>query len=545
MPIAATEHRERMTDKEEFLLLKNAGFFMNEMVRSQIDLVLHGHKHHPSFSRASFPGANAKEHPIAVVGAGNLGKGDLSSRSYNLITIHESGEINLERRDCPAATYEGAPTVALRHYEDARWILAARSAARVGSKLRVKRYTRLDMIQAGSGDDNIQEDFEAVQSYSGESVSEIEYTISSKSGRFPERVYETDDPQQRFSWNWLGPASPDCERRGITRFDPPITLRPVSYRRKGPIPNAVYFNQKDRLDATERESSQEDVSTTVMQWNDLLVFQVHFPDGFFPSKFNLEVTSKGGRREYREESFAHKFFSVVSQLRTATLALQCPIPGFAYRIVWELPANENDELSLNSAQKLHAEAIIERLFDLRRPDSRYQPRAHEALRVLYNQVVESEIFKSQNGDDKLEVSLFVYDPSSAGLVYVAGVGRTYAADSRIWSWVIKTGTFVAGQAYKRRSDLTWVRSGSFNNENGPYESFDEDEEPHTVVTCMPMFYPSQLGRRVAVLSLASRSKTSGLLRLDGNNAAKLALKAQSIVWFGTSLMAALDMPRIS
>jgi len=53
MPIAATEGLEELTEIESFLLLRNAARFMNKMVAERIDLVLHGHRHCPSFSRAT------------------------------------------------------------------------------------------------------------------------------------------------------------------------------------------------------------------------------------------------------------------------------------------------------------------------------------------------------------------------------------------------------------------------------------------------------------------------------------------------------------
>jgi hypothetical protein len=51
----------------ELTLLKNAGLFMEQMVKTRMELILHGHRHYPAYSRAGFPVAEGGDHPLAVI----------------------------------------------------------------------------------------------------------------------------------------------------------------------------------------------------------------------------------------------------------------------------------------------------------------------------------------------------------------------------------------------------------------------------------------------------------------------------------------------
>ncbi|TAL50055.1 metallophosphoesterase, partial [Patescibacteria group bacterium] len=94
---------------DQFLLLKNAGVVMRELVRSKIDLVLHGHKHYSGFSHVNFNfpllysaghEAAVARHQVSVVGAGSAG---IYSEGYtfNIVKLYDDGRIYVEekRRD--------------------------------------------------------------------------------------------------------------------------------------------------------------------------------------------------------------------------------------------------------------------------------------------------------------------------------------------------------------------------------------------------------------------------------------------------------------
>jgi len=96
MPISETETRA-VIDGEEFLLLKNAGTFMKEMIKERIDLILHGHKHFIGYSQARFPLVNGF-HDLGVVAAGSAGQVYNGIYSYNLVTVPKDSPIGSSAR---------------------------------------------------------------------------------------------------------------------------------------------------------------------------------------------------------------------------------------------------------------------------------------------------------------------------------------------------------------------------------------------------------------------------------------------------------------
>ncbi len=540
MPIAATEHRAHITDSDEFLLLKNAGLFMNQMVRTGIDLVLHGHKHYPAFSRASFPIPEGQEHVMSVVAAGSVGKGEIRDRSYNLITIADTGEMLLERRTSVTATYERTVRADLRHYETAREVKWLRLAEKAGSKLRANKYTRHDRILARTGDDCMSERFVDATSFKVDPLTQWEQTLSSRSGFFGERSYECSKEGQQITWKWDDPPSVRPRRRGTTLFDPPLGKSPLTFNRKGTIFNAVHFNQRDRLDATEGKDAGESASARIKECYDNFVLHVSFPENRFPQKFQLHVVDQDERRDHREEEFASERLVEFDESRSIVLAISKPLPGYNYKLSWDLPKTETEEIALDAANEGMAQEIISRLVALANKKSPHHDKVQQCLSILHQEILEAEVFRSTTGDDRLEITLYCYDEAKSGLVCCAARGD-YASDSKIWTWIIKPGRTIIGQAYRRRAAVSCVLLPTVRSGDAIFYEPTEDKDHHTVIFCVPLFYPIKKGRRVAVLSLASRSNTSGLLRLQSEEAARLALVEQVIVWYGVALMPALGL----
>jgi 3',5'-cyclic AMP phosphodiesterase CpdA len=541
MPIAATEHRAGVTDREEFLLLKNAGLFMTELVRAEIDLVVHGHKHYPSFSRATFRPQEGSEQTIMVLGAGSVaGKGQ--EPSYNMVTLHDNGEVLLERRWRRAAAYERKTEPALQTYEMARAARFERLAKAAGVKLRVRRATRLDRLGEDAGDDEIHWHFEGARSNGKDPIGEIETTARSDSGYFGEEEYEWEKPLQDIRCREKRVEGNANAQRRVVAFDPPIGKEPVTFGRRRTIHNAIHYNQRDRLDATGGQRADEWLALLVTNAIELLIFGIMFPEGRFPSEVTVRVyrettqRDEAEQRDSEEEAYARQRVLQVRENRLVTLTIEKALPGYRYEIGWELPPDETEELDLTAAQAGMAREIGERLLAARQ--SRPAGPVQDALGLLRTEVVEDRA-----GED-LEVTLFCYDRDVNALVCVGGVGD-YEPQSRLWTWEIKPGRTIVGQAYRRRDTVLYIQVPGVEIGTEYYEPVPEESgrprEPHTVIFAVPLFYPVARGRRVGVLSIASRSNVTSLLQLENDEAAVCALLEHVTAWYAKRLSAALGI----
>jgi 3',5'-cyclic AMP phosphodiesterase CpdA len=519
MPIAATEVRG-VLEQPAFLLLKNAGQFMTTMVGSRIDLVLHGHQHWPAFSKATYPIDAEHEHTIIVVGAGSVGKEPGGGpRSYNLITIKNGREINLERRELAGAQYN-SPLMrgkALRSYDDARRIAFEELAQRVGAKLRVRKASRLYLIKSGSGDADIRELFEDVTAYS-EEVKTITTEVQSESGFFFASHFDASESQD-VKWEWTGPATAS-RRAANVRFDPPLTKdSPVTYKRYSKAYNLFHFNQQDRMDATEGKSRTEFIELAIQSALDLFVLTVSFPEGQFPPKFYQEVHSNSCYRNHSgncvpdaaEQQFFKARFSKFADAGTFVVSIENLLPGYTYWIYWDLPKGEGQELGLKGGQ---ARDLIRKLLALRDPDSPTQQNVVGWMASLKEKITEIDEWSTLDGDDEMEVWIHTYDAAQRGLVCT---GASIAATSIVPSEVIKPGKFLIGAAYRRREPMIYSPFATSQYDEAEYDARvpaswrQPGLNAYSILWSMPLKYPIDRGQRVAVLTLASRSDTTKLL----------------------------------
>ncbi len=538
MPIAPTQHREGLLGGEEFMLLKNAGLFMEQMVKTKMDLVLHGHRHYPAYSRVSFPISEGGEHAIAIVAGGSVGKHDDYDFSYNLITIARSGEVLLERRVLRATTYERDIQASISNYETARNTRLARVGSRNSKRMHARKYARVDAIRAGSGDAVIEETFYDVQAMN-EPIPDLKRSLTSKSGVFGNWQYRAP-AGYKIEWNWLGSAV-KFQREGHTTFDPPLGKIPITFSRRGTTFNAIHFNQRDRLDTTDQKTREEWAEMWTRHAYDEVLFQLGFPPDRFPDDFRLEVTRPDGNRDFQEEDWIRPRLTRLANTCTVTLAMQEPIPEYSYKIVWDLPADDAEELNLSAAARGFAARMVEQLLKLREPQDPHQAAVDRCLTGLRQEILSAPAFASPGDPGELEIELMVYDKRVGGLVCAASLSEYRDALAK---WVVKPGKFVVGQAFRRREDLVFINLPGLQTESAAYyEPIPglEHLPQHTVIFSMPLFYPVRQGVRVGALSLGSRSLSSGLLCLEKERVAFLALKNTTMAWYATQLGPALGL----
>ncbi len=539
MPIAATQVEARkLIGGEPYMLLKNASVFMTEVLRSDLELVLHGHRHYPAVSRAHFQEGGSLNRALTVVGAGSVGKEDDCKRSYGVLTLEDSGEVTLQEYRLEAATYSALkPARRLITYEESRPARIRRLLEKKAPPLRVGRYSCHWSIQAGSGDVDIRWTVEQAQAFGEIPVPSIRREFTSRSGYVQPPVYSCESATQE-----VGFQPGNSPSNGLVEYKPSVGEDPISYSAEIQVFNAFHFNQRDRLDATAEKSDREYVSAGAAQCCETLALSVAFPERHFPRSFQARVrrpNPAGGMIPAETESkYAARFLTLAIRNCVATLVVPKPLPGYRYEISWALPKSEFDETELEANVKKHAEEIRHRL---RERGSRQKVRnALSGLKESLERIDECE--------QELDAAVFVY---RAGRLHpVVSVG----SDSFLKGLVgrsVGVGQTHVGQAHRRREIQTGVRHEMATDAEF---YFDAERDPGVLVEgkeawlAVPLMYPISkqlsVGLRVAVVWCGTDSRLSVLNCLEDKATGGKIQKAWGkaiLSWYGNTLLPALGL----
>jgi 3',5'-cyclic AMP phosphodiesterase CpdA len=526
LPIGQTENAIDAWEQEQFVVLNNAGAFLTEIVRARVDLVLHGHKHHASYARAIVPAGDGEPAGVDVIAGGSVGKEHPFGLSYNVITLYDDGRVTLGRRAPKPRTYDDhGPTVSIVGYEDARRCRFESLAKARSVTLRLTHHVRRYEIVDRSGDAHQYEQFTGVRPFGATEVDSLPHTVESDTGIFGERTYFPEGAQQ-IAWNW-DDAQSGGVRQARTTFTPPLRRdRPIAFARESRSFNAFHFNKRDRRDA-QRDAPRADAGgevdlTESVEFNareafEHAVIQITFPAGRWPERFALDAFGEAGAREPEETRFVERALTTCHQQRAVHLALDHPLPGYCYKISWELPDVEADELGLSPRNAGVAQEMVERLLSCRLHE--YVRRRTEVERVLAAiRRLPARMVGAHRGHAGApgkgpEVALFCYNETLGGLECVASAGFDGIPPP---SQVFRPGQGVIGQAWRRRdSVLCYPRLGGADHTEAVYYLPSPGATGlHTALLAVPVVFPRHGGRHVAVISLASRDNVNPLMELQ-------------------------------
>jgi predicted phosphodiesterase len=535
MPIASTELEGGLTNNDSMLLLTNSGVFMSEMINKQVDIILHGHKHAPAFSKATFPLQSDTEHSVVVVGAGSAGDGVANGQCYNLITISDGGSILLERRERSAATYRSVMSTDLRTYEGYRKTKFDRLMVRPEAQVNIRKCTRIETIADLSGDVHLQMKYEGVTARpKSELRKELPLSFSSKSGFFQEPAFK-DESGTQVGWRWE-PSSDPHRKQGYMTFDPPIGSEPVSFTLERPTLNAIHFNQRDREDAS--GDSDESISVTTRNAYEQYVVRVLFPKRQFPSRFKIHVNDERGNRDYQEERNAQTRFAAFSQDCAVVLMLEKPIPDYRYEIIWDLPKDDAEEGQFPADVGRKVRFATKRLLQVYDgTDAARAAAVQSSLNELKLQLLQKPIGQTSVTDNNLEICLHAFSDAKSGLVEVASTA------AKVETKVVPVGRTIIGQAYRRRALLCWTF-----NPNADDSVFWDYGTGHTGIISLPLFYPLAEGGRISVITMAVSAEESDFLdlidRFDDRQT-RLDLTQRVNAWYASSLAQALGLRLLS
>jgi hypothetical protein len=373
-------------------------------------------------------------------------------------------------------------------------------------------------------------DFNEVQSYpAGQERDRLPMTFTSKSG-FPRAPRIFSETQESPRWEWNGDANVKDQRAGFILFDPPLKNENISFTMETETYNAFHFNQRDRLDAA--ASVEESVSFNPENLYDSYVIRVKFPSRHFPKEFKLQAINEFKRRNHKEEKLIQPGFKSVASESMVELTLEKPLTGYSYRIVWTLPENDIDEFGYSGRTALVVRETIKRLANLA-SDSGKTEVVRRHLDGLREQFATAKFGPDAIDDAGLEVALHVFCDEKHGLIVVA-------SDDTDVANVITVGRTTVGQAYRRRSLVSWVLNTDSDDSN-----FWDYGNGHRGIISVPLFYPVAAGIRTCVLSIATKSAKSGLLKiiskLHDRDIRQVFLQHIN-AWYATSLAGALGLP---
>jgi hypothetical protein len=540
-----TEHSSSVAGPDEMWLLKNAGSFLRRLVHNEINLVFHGHKHDPNPFTALFPGATGEGHSVAFIAAGSVD--DVPKhfpRSFNIVTLYDSGEQDLERKVLHEDCYETREVVSIRSYEQARKARFYDLAKKGGARVHASKYVRCDTVEAASGDTSMHEQFRGVHSLDGELVDSLDHTVKSRSGRFGDRIYNLLTPNQSVEWKWKEEDSGTGVRRAITFFRPPVKESPIDFNREGTTYNAIHFSQRDRLSATGHESKTEHVSVTVLQAYDSLAYQLLLPLAQWPKSFKFSVLDASNKPHEQERAYCQAFFTPIDYSHSVLLTVDRPLVGYTYKIEWDLPEEDLTDSWMTVEDAAMAEEIVSRLLAVREYGSEDKDAVTAAVQELAAVVCTLLPSAEPTIEQDLEITVFSYDKAKGGLVCVAAQNCTGEPDE-LWTRCVRPGRRIDGQAYRRRESMLYVNIPGVTSSSAAYYEQPKKGLVHRVVFSIPLCYPLGEGKPIAVVSFGTRSNKSCLLQLsecdDDPQGPLVELVEQLNAWFALDLAHALRL----
>lgn len=451
--------------------------------------------------------------------------------------VYEPDQITLKSKYDFVGDFESSDRSRRKQAKDPRLVKAEQLAMQHDARFRIKNYTRFVDIAEKSGDVSVREEFEGVTAFpEGEVRERLEKHLSSQSGYFCEP--EIIERGAQIEWEWERESTQPGERKGFVTFYPPIESEPVSFVIQRKTHNAMHFNQRDRQDKF------EEVFGYIENLYERYVLKVRFPKNNFPPRFRIHVEVAKDQHDIDEEKLALSRFAQFTCDSTAVLVLDRPLPGHTYRIRWDLPKDDIEQLNLSGRRNLsgHQTLILreanKRLLTLS-SDAERSKSVLKHLEGLQYQIAHAVIGQYDIDDPEIEVTLHAYDGEmdKQGLVLVASTGEKTES-------VIPIGRGTVGQAYKRRAIVSWFFTSDADDRN-----FWDYGNGHLGIVSIPLFFPLQtsVGGRVCVLSIATSSPASGFRnvidRLDEPTARAFTQLVNA--WYAKSLAKAIGLPDLS
>ncbi len=515
MPIADAEMLD-LKRREEFLLLKNAGAFMKAMASNNMDIVLHGHKHFPGYSRTGFI-LEDDVYYTSIVAAGSAGKAD-PFYSYNIITIDNEGEIEVEHRISIKGEYAKLrKKFPLLSYEEFRINRRKRfiRSYEGGIEFSVDSLRQYVEIK-GDGSAFLEINFEKLKSFDGEPKISMPYSAILPPYSQP------NDP--KFSSRTTGQSA--YLNNGDIIFKPPVGKKPIHFRINVPVANSFYFNKRNLESVREHPPNitRDDEYIFFRMGYDVNDFsmQIVYPDLFRPlGKPHISVYNSFDENliDEKEQSYCSNLINYLKKPGVVTFSNSNPIPGFSYEISWKLPIEDYEYSRLKYSSQAKVRSLREKLSKVNNPTFN---QISKKMKELQYKIIKLESYDNLEQDNLFEIMLFGFDHNKRCL-RLSGLAECQKGCYNIDTNPIKNrkwifGDGIIGQALRSKG-LTTFHAESTGEPSLPSPKVlgvcdSTEEKEHKLTIAFPLHYPPvHNGAIIGILSLATCSNESGLYSL--------------------------------
>lgn len=573
LPIPEASIVEGLTSFEPFLVLRNAGFVLRELNRSDVDLILHGHKHYSAFGRLGYSVDHKTEGEIAVLAAGSCGVtlAESGRNSVNLIDVFETG-----RMSYTAIYFGGGGGVAVNElFRNKREVhgmamhkarVHRRAAERQGQW--IKEVTHAVAVDAG-GVAVVRHEVKGHVFDRGLTTDVVPVYIDVSMGRVTDTTLVLTEASKRAGHTWVKhPTSPQATITcGIALGQRLATSPPVDYGYQFVCFNTYAINEWETITACQRDerigtrrgraAGLEFTSFVVRVPTRTLVLRLQLPIDSRPIEPYVQVSRwsyypdipladarqfydmRPGEWAQDSDLTLHEAGNLVHIGSNAwELRVEFPLVGYRYDIKWRVrsPSLQLVERREETARRGRAEAYRAGLLQ----DESLRTRLIDFNAQLRDWL--SPQFRARvSKEASLDVAFFVYDAITQSLRQVVETPSSPSSSSSEAAGKaldVPLGEGVVGAAFKRSEFVMYIDpalTGSTEDAAYLYDQAagDQPKQPKwKFVAAFPVFaleaaYDDLNGlsfedwnpqSTVGVLTVSSTAHDSGLLSLTDDTA---------------------------
>ncbi len=519
----------RWLGAEPFMVLSNAGTVLSLFKEHHFDLVLHGHKHVPQYSRIDLMPQHEAGYPIAVLAAGSaaLQTGSATGNCLNYVTISENGHIEVEACYYGAGsgpTRSGGPDRYVRYSESL--VSAKRRALRRAEERHPIRCRCRELACEITESGDLQFDL-TIKGFRGDVrrsiLREHRVGLADDSWFVDDRLEVvrdncSHDVKLELQVERDAGAGADNPRKGqkrrftIAASEEALRGDGLSYRVRWACANGTNLTRweaEERTTAEDRADGwdEEWLSDTITHPLDRLLLTLKFPPSLAacrpvlecrrPSSYpayELSQTGSGDAdlrdkewlkddkiTECDKDQFQYDPVNGLWRLDVAD-----PMVGYNYRIVWKT-VGELADIEIKTEVAQQREMLLGAARD---PRSWPQP-SLKAFDELANAL--GTVFASGVAREKRIVEFMVYDSAGVSLRPVL-TRRSWTEKPVKYDYQVPLGRGLAGAAFQQRRDMPWAKSHTHSPFIKPYPYEGEDDEDRVElksILAMPIFHIKQ------------------------------------------------------
>jgi 3',5'-cyclic AMP phosphodiesterase CpdA len=522
-----------------WLTLTNAGEFLGEMLKSRVDLILHGHEHIRASVRygRTLPNSSTREVPVLSVGTALKRHHGEDRNCFYLIDVRNfssSGEGNGRNShglhnafvtcyEADKDAYSGDPQEPFalvseadihKKYLDIEKVNFGyvygdvSSIAKInsdGDSLRIIECHELEMLRKNS-----------------QRASAHDITIPYTSGYIDKPFVKTIQTNDTIAALKAVDIGKDAERQwanGLIEFNPQLSYdNKISYQYGWWAVNGFALNQREAAFKYGDKNRNEFTHYPVRDPIEALTVVVQFPEdpGLLPRQPFPRVVNLTTNKEdpvVREKLRKKKALRTYESLRTVALRVSKPLVGYSYGIEWAVPLSPPAPSGISAGQ---LEDLRNALLRTRNPTERTRT-FMQAFLCTVNDLVQKVLLP--NAGEEWEIGLMVFDPSKRRLVVAACA--SVSPDPAKFSWKdysdveFRYGEGIGGKAFKTNKPRLYVQLTEEERHASTTPDFylETQYPPHAALLGIPLQSPEVPSHVYAVICCGVAERSGKLWEL--------------------------------